>query len=140
MRSPIPSRLRVFRVEPRVLIDNKASATHTVIEVNGRDRPGLLYRVTLALTKLQLMINSAKISTYGERAVDAFYVQNAPGDKVEGEARLKRIRKKLLLALEEPEDEPAKTDKKPAEKKAARQSGRKGTAKPSRATAPSDAR
>ena len=39
----IPSRTRVFTVPPRVLIDNKASQTHTVIEVNGRDRPGLLF-------------------------------------------------------------------------------------------------
>ena len=39
-----PSRMQVFTVMPRVLVDNKASASHTVIEVNGRDRPGLLYR------------------------------------------------------------------------------------------------
>ncbi|MEQ9125078.1 MAG: bifunctional uridylyltransferase/uridylyl-removing protein, partial [Alphaproteobacteria bacterium] len=44
-QSPIPSRFKVFKVRPRVLIDNKASRSHTVIEVNGRDRPGLLYLV-----------------------------------------------------------------------------------------------
>ena len=141
LRSTIPSRLRVFRVEPRVLIDNKASASHTVIEVNGRDRPGLLYQVTLALTKLQLMIHSAKISTYGERAVDAFYVQNALGDKVESETRLKRIREKLLEALEEPEDKPAKAEKKlakkkPAKKPPARRAAKKPAAKAPRATVP----
>src|SRR6266566_3244791 len=41
-----PSRLQVFTVMPRILVDNKASASHTVIEVNGRDRPGLLYELT----------------------------------------------------------------------------------------------
>jgi [protein-PII] uridylyltransferase len=135
LRSPISSRLRVFRVEPRVLIDNKASDTHTVIEVNGRDRPGLLYQVTLALTKLQLMIHSAKISTFGERAVDAFYVQNALGDKVESEARLKRVREKLLEALAEPEDKPAKAEKKPAKKRPARPPVKRPAAKTPRAAA-----
>src|SRR5690606_37499331 len=45
-----PTRTRVFTVQPRVLIDNRASATHTLIEVNGRDRPGFLYDVTRALS------------------------------------------------------------------------------------------
>jgi [protein-PII] uridylyltransferase len=102
-----------------VLVDNKASARHTVIEVNGRDRPGLLYQVTLALTKQQLIIHRAKISTYGERAVDVFYVQTALGGKVESEAKLKRIREKLLEALEQPSSKPAspaKAAKTPAKK------------------------
>src|SRR3546814_17663626 len=55
-QSPIPSRFKVFKVSPRVLIDNKASRSHTVIEVNGRDRPGLLYLVTTTLTRHTLMI------------------------------------------------------------------------------------
>ena len=49
----IPSRTSVFTVPPRVLIDNKASASHTVIEVNGRDRPGLLFELTRELTRLK---------------------------------------------------------------------------------------
>ena len=128
-RSSLPSRLSSFEVQPRVLIDNKASDSHTIIEVNGRDRPGLLYQVTQALTKLQLMIHNAKISTYGERAVDVFYVQSALGEKVEGEAKLKRIRAKLLEALDEascqpaspgPKDKPARTRQKPAGKRTGR--------------------
>src|SRR5690606_27269347 len=39
----LPSRTRVFKVAPRVLIDNHASNRYTVVEVNGRDRPGFLY-------------------------------------------------------------------------------------------------
>jgi len=65
-----PSRMNVFTVPPRVLIDNLASRSHTVIEVNGRDRPGLLYEVTRELTRLNLQVSSAKISTYGEKVVD----------------------------------------------------------------------
>ncbi len=127
-KSKIPSRMRVFKVAPRVLIDNKASARATVIEVNGRDRPGLLYDLTRALSKLQLMIHGARIATYGESAVDVFYVQDALGDKIEAPARLKRIRARLLEALgapdvgaEKPEKKaqaPAKKPEKKAKKKA----------------------
>jgi len=98
----VPSRTRVFTVPPRVLIDNNASSTYTVIEVNGRDRPGLLYEVTRALTDLNLQISSAKISTYGEKVVDVFYVKDLFGHKVEHEKKLADIRERLILALTDP--------------------------------------
>ena len=98
----VPSRTRIFTVPPRVLIDNRASGTHTVIEVNGRDRPGLLYEVTRALTRLNLQISSAKISTYGEKVVDVFYVKDLFGHKVEHEKRLGDIREQLTDALTDP--------------------------------------
>ncbi len=97
--SPIPSRYSVFQVQPRVLVDNKASAGHTVIEVNGRDRPALLYRLTQALTELDIAIRTAKISTYGERVVDVFYLQDAAGSKIENPDQLERIRGRLLEVL-----------------------------------------
>ncbi|MHA1152352.1 MAG: [protein-PII] uridylyltransferase [Alphaproteobacteria bacterium] len=115
-KSPIPSRLRVFKVPPRVLIDNKASARATVIEVNGRDRPGLLYDLTRALSNLQLMIHGARIATYGERAIDVFYVQDALGDKIETPARLERIRARLLEALGVPDAAASAKKPKPAVK------------------------
>ncbi|NIA71963.1 [protein-PII] uridylyltransferase [Pelagibius litoralis] len=107
-KSPIPSRLRVFKVSPQVLVDNKASRNHTVIEVNGRDRPGLLYQVTQALTKLNLIVKAARIATFGERAVDVFYVQDALGGKIDNKVRLENIEKKLLAALEDGDCIPAK--------------------------------
>ena len=94
-----PSRTSVFTVPPRVLIDNKASRTHTVIEVNGRDRPGLLYELTRELTRLSLQISSAKISTYGEKVVDVFYVKNLFGHKVEHPDKLAEIRTALEAVL-----------------------------------------
>jgi [protein-PII] uridylyltransferase len=94
-----PSRTQVFTVAPRVLIDNKASASHTVIEVNGRDRPGLLFELTRAVTNLNLQVSSAKISTYGEKVVDVFYVKNLFGHKVEHPAKLTEIRKTLEVVL-----------------------------------------
>jgi [protein-PII] uridylyltransferase len=114
----IPSRTRVFTVPPRVLFDNTASATHTVIEVNGRDRPGLLHDVTRAMTALNLQIARAKISTFGEKVVDVFYVKDLYGHKISEERRLKGVREGLLKALAEPKapaPAPAKTPQQAAE-------------------------
>jgi [protein-PII] uridylyltransferase len=94
-----PSRTWVFMVTPRVLLDNKASGSHTVIEVNGRDRPGLLFEVTRALTGLNLQVSSAKISTYGEKVVDVFYVKDLFGHKVEHSAKLAEIQRTLEVVL-----------------------------------------
>jgi [protein-PII] uridylyltransferase len=87
----LPARAEVFTVEPRVLIDNNASDTFTVIEVNGRDRPGFLHVVTRALTRMNLQIASAHITTYGERAVDVFYVKDLFGLKVVNQDKLKQV-------------------------------------------------
>jgi len=106
--SGVPSRLSVFAMAPRVLIDNAASASHTVIEVNGRDRRGLLYRLTRALSDLKLQISSAKISTFGERAVDVFYVKDRFGLKIEDESRLKAVREALLPVLADDTAAPAR--------------------------------
>jgi [protein-PII] uridylyltransferase len=99
-----PSRARVFTVPPRVLIDNEASATHTVLELNGRDRPGLLYDVGRMLTGLNLQISTARIATYGEQVVDVFYVKDLFGLKIFHEAKLAEIRDKLLVALIDPNE------------------------------------
>jgi len=108
-RTFVPDRIKVFKVPPRVIIDNNASAAHTVIEINGRDRPGFLYLVTGALFSLSLQISSAKISTFGERAVDVFYVKDSFGMKITHDARLAKIRKTLLEAIREEEPTPVRT-------------------------------
>ncbi len=94
-----PSRMAVFTVPPRVLIDNHASATHTVIEVNGRDRPGFLFEVARALFDLGLKITTARIATYGERVVDVFYVRDVFGLKVVHDGKLARVRERVLQAV-----------------------------------------
>jgi [protein-PII] uridylyltransferase len=98
---PFPSRTRVFTVAPRVLIDNSASAMHTVIEVNGRDRPALLFDLTSALSALHVQIAGAKISTYGEKVVDVFFVKDIFGLKIEHESKLEEIRQRLIAVMRE---------------------------------------
>jgi len=92
-------RMRAIHVPPRVVIDNHASNTHTVVEVNGRDRPGLLHDVTAAVTDQGMQIASAHVSTYGVRAIDVFYVKDVFGLKVQNERKLENLRQAILLAL-----------------------------------------
>ena len=95
----IGRRMRAIHVPPRVVIDNHASNTFTVLEVNGRDRPGLLHDVTAAISEQGLQIGSAHVTTYGVRAVDVFYVKDVFGLKVENERKLQQLREALLAAL-----------------------------------------
>jgi len=91
--------LSAFTVAPEVLIDNALSHQFTVVEVAGLDRPGLLYELTNALSDLNLDITSAHITTFGERAVDVFYVTDLTAKKIANPARQKAIRERLLEVL-----------------------------------------
>jgi [protein-PII] uridylyltransferase len=93
-------RATAFRVRARVQFDNEASMTATVVEVEGLDRPGLLFEVTRALFESRLSISSAIVSTYGERAMDVFYVRDGFGHKVTHPERLRSVEDRLLKALE----------------------------------------
>ena len=96
---PAGRRTKAFRVRPRVNFDNAASITATVVEVEGLDRPGLLYDVTHALFESGLSISSAIVSTYGERATDVFYVRDGFGHKLTHPDRLKAVEHRLIEAL-----------------------------------------
>ncbi len=89
-------RAEVFKVEPNVLIDNRASNRYTVVEVNAADRPALLYSLTHALFQSRVTIHSAHIATYGERATDTFYLTDLTGAKIDNQARLRTLEKRLI--------------------------------------------
>jgi [protein-PII] uridylyltransferase len=95
-------RADAFEVRPRVLFDNKASNRFTVVEVNSRDRPALLNRLAHALFESKLMVHSAHIATYGERAADTFYVTDLLGEKLTATPRLKALERRLLEAASDP--------------------------------------
>jgi [protein-PII] uridylyltransferase len=83
LRRPVdPGRAAAFAITPVVVIDNEASGDSTVIEVSGRDRPGLLDNLARAIAEAGLSIHSAHVDNYGERAVDAFYVRGPQGGKL----------------------------------------------------------
>ena len=97
----LPARVRRLPVPSRVILSNRISSTHTVIEVNGRDFPGLLHRLTQTIADLGLQIQTATVSTYGERVVDVFYVKDLFGLQIHNEARLDTIRDRLLTVFDQ---------------------------------------
>ena len=92
-------RASAFSVAPDVVVDNSLSNRATVIEVSGLDRPGLLAELTTAISKLNLNIGSAHIATFGEKAVDVFYVNDLTGAKIVNPARQAAVRRRLLETL-----------------------------------------
>ncbi len=94
------SHAKTFTIPPDVVIDNSQSHIYTVVEVSGLDRLGLLYDLTQALSRLNLNIASAHIVTFGEKAVDTFYVSDLTGAKVINPARQAALRRNLLDVFE----------------------------------------
>jgi [protein-PII] uridylyltransferase len=98
-RRPATHRADAFSVTPEVIINNQLSDRFTVIEVAGRDRTGLLYELTSTLSDLSLDITSAHITTFGEKAVDVFYVTDLTGKKLISDDRHKIIKQRLEAVL-----------------------------------------
>ncbi|WP_288941371.1 [protein-PII] uridylyltransferase [uncultured Roseovarius sp.] len=100
-RDKIKKRERAFKVPTHITFDNEGSEIYTIIEVDTRDRPGLLYDLTRTLANNNIYINSAVIATYGEQVVDTFYVKDMFGLKFHSEAKQKALEKKLRSAITE---------------------------------------
>jgi [protein-PII] uridylyltransferase len=96
----MPKKSALFRAPVHIVIDNNASTSNTVIEVNGADRPGFLYAATSALLDQGLQISAAKVTTFGSRAVDVFYVRDNFGFKIVHPGKLNTIKESLQQALE----------------------------------------
>jgi [protein-PII] uridylyltransferase len=95
-------RAEAFTIQPALFVDSKASNRYTVIEINARDRAALLCELAAAITESKALIHSAHIATYGERAVDVFYLTDLHGEKIESPARLKALQSRLLKAAAGP--------------------------------------
>ncbi len=98
-KDQIKKRERVFRVPTNITFDNEGSEIYTIIEVDTRDRPGLLFDLTRTLANNHVYIASAVIATYGEQVVDTFYVKDMVGLKYHSEPKRKALEKKLHDAI-----------------------------------------
>lgn len=107
-REATKARIKAFVIEPEVNINNEWSDKYTVIEVTGLDRPGLLYQLTSAISKLNLNIASAHVATFGERVRDVFYVTDLLGAQIMAPTRQAAIKHALLhLFDQDARDQPA---------------------------------
>ena len=98
-RDKVKKRERAFRVPTSITFDNDGSEIYTIIEVDTRDRPGLLYDLARTLAASNVYIANAVIATYGEQVVDTFYVKDMFGLKYYSESKQRTLDKRLREAM-----------------------------------------
>jgi [protein-PII] uridylyltransferase len=92
-------RTAAIPADPRVIVDNDASARATVIEVRAPDGIAVLHRITAALANCGLDVRLARVSTIGHEVVDAFYVTDRAGAKVLDDEALEAVETAVLRQL-----------------------------------------
>ncbi|WP_353535463.1 [protein-PII] uridylyltransferase [Cognatishimia sp. WU-CL00825] len=98
-RDVIKKRERAFKVPTTITFDNDGSEIYTIIEVDTRDRPGLLFDLAKTMAASNIYIASAVIATYGEQVVDTFYVKDMFGLKFHSESKQRTLEKRLIEAI-----------------------------------------
>jgi [protein-PII] uridylyltransferase len=98
-RDKVKKREREFRFPTHITFDNEGSDIYTIIEVDTRDRAGLLHDLTRTLAANHIYIASAVIATYGAQVVDAFYVKDAFGLKLRTKGKQEVLERRLRQAI-----------------------------------------
>ena len=98
-RDKVKKRESAFRVPTHISFDNDGSEIYTIIEVDTRDRPGLLYDLARTLADANVNVSNAVIATYGEQVVDVFYVKDMFGLKYHSTSKQKSLEAKLRKAI-----------------------------------------
>ncbi|MEE9387021.1 MAG: [protein-PII] uridylyltransferase [Paracoccaceae bacterium] len=100
VRDRVKKRERAFKVPTTITFDNEGSEIYTIIEVDTRDRAGLLFDLARTMAENNVYIASAVIATYGEQVVDTFYVKDMVGMKFHSDTRRLALERKLRAAIE----------------------------------------
>lgn len=112
-RAKARKKTKAFDIPPSVTISNGLSNKFTVIEIECLDRTGLLADITAGLADLSLDIQSARITTFGEKVIDTFYVTDLVGQKVTNDNRQNTISARLKTVMTD-QDEEARKNPAPA--------------------------
>ncbi len=98
-KDKLKKREKPFTVPTSITFDNDGSEIYTIIEVDTRDRPGLLYDLTRTLHSMNVNVANAVIATYGEQVVDTFYVKDMFGLKYYSKSKQQALENKLRDAI-----------------------------------------
>ncbi len=101
-RKPPSRKDTVFDIPPRIALNNDASGSDTVVEIETRDRHGLLYDIACTFRDAGLDIRAAKINTQGLRAIDSFYIQTAKRRKLTDHKAQERLVETLAAKVAKP--------------------------------------
>lgn len=101
-RKPFSKKDMVFDIQPKIRLNNEASGADTVVEIEARDRHGLLYDIAGTFREQGLDIRAAKINTQGLRAIDSFYIQTAKRKKLTDSKAQDRLIEALTAKVAKP--------------------------------------
>lgn len=79
----VSRQLKHFPIDTVVNFAESANHKQTIMEVTAQDRTGLLYQVALALNACGARLTAAKVSTFGERAEDVFFIVDRDGKPID---------------------------------------------------------
>jgi len=100
-RDKVKKRERAFKVPTHITFDNEGSEIYTIIEVDTRDRAGLLHDLARTLAEANVYIANAVIATYGEQVVDTFYVKDMFGLKYYSDSKQRILERRLRAAIDQ---------------------------------------
>ena len=92
----IKSKLEVL---PKITVDNKMSKNVTTYQILSGDRKGLLMDILNIFHKNHVSVQSAKISTYGEKIFDTFQITDIKNKKIKDANLIKSLEKQLIKIL-----------------------------------------
>ncbi|XP_009393011.2 ACT domain-containing protein ACR8 [Musa acuminata AAA Group] len=85
---------------PSVSIQNWVERGYSVVTVQCRDRPKLLFDIVCTLTDMEYVVFHGTIDTDGDLAHQEFYVRHKDGSPVSSEAERQRVIQCLQAAIE----------------------------------------
>ena len=88
-----------LEVTPKITIDNKMSKNVTTYQILSGDRKGLLMDILNIFHKNHVSVQSAKISTYGEKVFDIFQITDIKNNKIKDADLIKSLEEQLIKVL-----------------------------------------
>ena len=88
-----------LEVTPKITIDNKMSKNVTTYQILSGDRKGLLMDILNIFHKNHVSVQSAKISTYGEKIFDIFQITDIKNNKIKDADLIKSLEEQLIKVL-----------------------------------------
>src|SRR5690606_9690105 len=99
VRRHVPRQVRLFHTPTRIDFRRDPHNARTVVEITAGDRPGLLSEIGRAFNACGVRLQTAKVTTVGERAEDVFFVtdeNNRPLDASDRQASLEQALQQML--------------------------------------------
>ena len=95
VRRRVPRQVRLFDTPMRIGFSRDPYNPRTVIEITAGDRPGLLSEIGRAFNACGVRLQTAKVTTVGERAEDVFFVTDDNGLPLDAAERCQALEETL---------------------------------------------